>query len=101
MYLDTHVVAWLYAGEVGRFPRLVQTGLNREELLISPIVLLELTLLKKIGRLTVAANTIVETLRDAIDLRICDLPFAAVSQRASAKTGPEIPSIALLRLRRY
>ena len=42
IFLDTHVVIWLYAGEVERFPRRVQSRLESEALFISPIVLLEM-----------------------------------------------------------
>ena len=42
MYLDTHVVVWLYAGLLDRFGAKATADLNREELIISPMVVIEL-----------------------------------------------------------
>jgi PIN domain nuclease of toxin-antitoxin system len=57
-HLDTHVVVWLYQGEVGRFPGPVLELLESETLAISPIVLLEMAYLKEIGRLRTTAGGI-------------------------------------------
>ncbi len=38
IYLDTHVVAWLYVGEIDRFPSRVCNLLEKEDLLVSPNV---------------------------------------------------------------
>ena len=42
IYLDTHVVAWLYAGLVDHMNSALLKIINRERLLISPMVVLEL-----------------------------------------------------------
>jgi hypothetical protein len=42
VYLDTHVVVWLYAGLAGRFDEPVRRSINDYEVFISPIVRLEL-----------------------------------------------------------
>jgi len=58
IYLDTHVVVWLYAGDKKRFPAAVCKRIEDNELLISPIVLLELQYLKETGRLLVEPGVI-------------------------------------------
>lgn len=45
-YFDTHVVAWLYAGRVDLFSRRAATAIEDGELLISPMVTLELQYLQ-------------------------------------------------------
>jgi PIN domain nuclease of toxin-antitoxin system len=61
------------------------------ELLLSPMVLLELQYLFEIGRLTVAPGTIVDALRRAAPLRMCDLPFADVAHAALRETWTRDP----------
>jgi PIN domain nuclease of toxin-antitoxin system len=77
-YLDTHVVAWLYAGRVGLLSKKATSLLNRSELRISPMVALELFLLFETGRTTVSGEVVVRDLEHRIGLRTCDEPFPAV-----------------------
>ncbi|MEX0325483.1 MAG: type II toxin-antitoxin system VapC family toxin [Puniceicoccaceae bacterium] len=80
--LDTHVVAWLHAGELKQIPRKVRARLDEEELLICPVVLLELEYLREIGRLTVTADRIFADLAAEIGLRIADGSFPGVIQES-------------------
>jgi PIN domain nuclease of toxin-antitoxin system len=82
VYLDTHVVAWLYAGLVERFPPAVLQRLKDSEVRISPLVTLELEYLHETGRLTVRGAQVVGELALQIGLVICDLPFQAVVEQA-------------------
>jgi len=77
-YLDTHVVAWLYSGQLDLFPAAVRQMLAVEELLVSPMVVLELQYLFEIGRTTEPAETVVSYLQGRIGLQVCDKPFAKV-----------------------
>ena len=52
IFLDTHAVIWLYAGEVQRFPSVARKKLENQPLLISPVVLLEMQYLHELGRIT-------------------------------------------------
>ena len=78
IYLDTHVVAWLFAGRVDLLPRPVVELIDRDELLISPIVALELQYLFEIARTTEPAKVVVEALTRELGLKSCDLPFTEV-----------------------
>jgi PIN domain nuclease of toxin-antitoxin system len=82
IYLDTHVVVWLYAGLTNRFNAPVKALMNQQDLMISPIVRLELQFLYEIHRVTVEADTIVTDLADRIGLTISELDFNTAMTRA-------------------
>ena len=67
--LDTHVVVWLYAGDLARLSPTAVELLETDALVISPMVELELTYLHEIGRLTVGGADIVADLVERIGLR--------------------------------
>lgn len=81
-YLDTHVVAWLYAGRVDLVSRRAAGAIEEDDLLISPMVALELQYLHETKRLAVRADTIIRGLQTQIGLRICDLAFPIVAGSA-------------------
>lgn len=78
VYLDTHVVAWLFAGEIQRLSYTVVELVRGNDLRISPMVCLELQYLHEVGRTRIPGREVVSTLEREIGLRICDRPFAAV-----------------------
>lgn len=78
-YLDTHVVAWLYAGHIDLFSRRAAHAIETGDLLISPMVALELQFLYETRRLAVDADTVVRALQAQLGLRVCDLAFPTVS----------------------
>ena len=82
IYLDTHVVAWLYGGRVDLFPELARSLIEANDLWISPMVGLELQYLYEIERFAVPADLVLESLAREIQLEVCDLPFARVAAEA-------------------
>ena len=72
IYLDTHVVVWLYAGEIKKLSEQAKELINGHEVIISPVVRLELQYLFEIQRVTDEANEIVFDLSDRIGLKMCD-----------------------------
>ena len=84
IYLDTHAVVWLYAGETSRFTPEGRDLMERNDLLVSPMVELELQFLKEIGRLEAFSSQILESLRATTGLTICPLPFSRVIVEAAA-----------------
>lgn len=82
IYLDTHIVVWLYAGQIEKFSRQVRDLINDNEIYISPIVRLELQYLYEIQRLTVEANAILSDLSSRIGLKVCDKPFNTIISQA-------------------
>ena len=91
IYLDTHVVVWLYAGLTERFSESMQTLLNEHDLLISPIVRLELHYLYEIKRLSVDAQVILTDLSQRLGLTVCPKVFDTVMMHATQITWTRDP----------
>ncbi|NOY69749.1 MAG: type II toxin-antitoxin system VapC family toxin [Deltaproteobacteria bacterium] len=72
IYLDTHVVVWLYAGKIEKLSEVSKELINGHEVIVSPVVRLELQYLFEIDRITDKANEILFDLSDRIGLTICD-----------------------------
>jgi PIN domain nuclease of toxin-antitoxin system len=90
-YLDSHVVAWLYAGRIDLLSRDAARTIEDEELLISPVVVLELEYLRETGRTATGGNTVVRELGAQIGLRVCDLSFATVTESALEQSWTRDP----------
>ncbi len=82
IYLDTHVVAWLYAGRADLLPELSRSLIEGNPLRISPMVALELQYLFEIGRTAEPAEPVLDALRRELELKLCDLPFGEVVREA-------------------
>jgi PIN domain nuclease of toxin-antitoxin system len=89
--LDTHVVAWLFAGEVDRFPSKARELLESEELRISPTVALELGYLHEIGRLSQPPDLVLTELGRALGLRSVDASLDDVTREALPLTWTRDP----------
>lgn len=85
IYLDTHVLVALYAGEWDRLGVAGRTSIDSEELVVSPAAILELELLHEIRRLKTPAQKLVSDLGLQIGLRVSDLPFQTVVHHALAE----------------
>ena len=90
-YLDTHVAAWLFAGDVMRLSAAARVAIEGDDLLVSPAVVLELQYLYETKRVADKAELVVEDLRHRLSVRVCDLPFPDVSRRALALTWTRDP----------
>jgi len=91
IFLDTHVVVWLYAGDVGRIPRAARQRIEAQDLLISPMVTLELQYLKEAGRLKPDAHRIISGLTKTVGLQVCDLAFDQILFEALAQDWTRDP----------
>lgn len=78
VYLDTHAVVWLYQKDLDKFSSTVIELIENNDLLISPMALMELKFLNEIGRLHVKPMIIVSELQQTINLKICDEHFSKV-----------------------
>lgn len=78
VHLDTHVAAWLFAGDIERFPKAVRRLIERSSLAISPMVELELQYLFEAGRTTQPGRIVVHDLADRIGLRVSESAFPRV-----------------------
>ena len=91
IYLDTHVVVWLYLGDMSKFSISAKAVINAHELKISPVVGLELTYLHEIGRLRPSAEIVLTYLVDRLRLKLCDIPFEQVIASAMKQTWTRDP----------
>jgi len=82
-YLDTHVVVFLHAGDVSRISVKAQNQIENTDLLISPIVLLEMEMLYDKGTLKFPSCQILADLTQQIGLSVCQLPLAQVVRTAT------------------
>jgi len=62
IYLDTHVVVWLFSGESEKISNRALELIEECELLVSPMVMLELEFLYEIGRLNYKSDEIISHL---------------------------------------
>jgi PIN domain nuclease of toxin-antitoxin system len=83
VHLDTHVVAWLFAGESARLPAPVRRRIQGGPIAISPMVELELQFLFEIGRTNQPGPVVVKNLMDGIGLGVSECPFPAVAAVAA------------------
>ena len=83
MYLDTHVVVWLHVGLFNKFSSKAIQLLEEHELLISPIVTLELQYLYEIHRISYPADNIIDNLTEKLGLGTCDTQFLQLVKLAN------------------
>ncbi len=83
VYLDTHVVVWLFSKEINKLSNRAVEIIEESELLISPMVVLELEFLYEIGRLKYTHKEILSSLAQSIDLKVCNLSFATVAKEST------------------
>jgi PIN domain nuclease of toxin-antitoxin system len=91
IYLDTHVVAWLYAGRDDLLSARARKLINDEALLVSPMVVLELEYLHETKRISVGGRMVADALAAQIGLRVCELPFPKVADAAIAQRWTRDP----------
>lgn len=63
LHLDTHVAVWLAAGDVRRL-RPIASRLRRGPLYVSPVVVLEMELLREIGRIREPVDEVLDVLAE-------------------------------------
>lgn len=78
IYLDTHVLIWLYANNLKPFTASGLHQIENNPLLYAPITRLELHYLHEIQKISTEPGEIIDFLRRSIGLRECALPYADV-----------------------
>ena len=69
IYLDTHLVVWLYAGLTSKLSDRAKHFINEHEIYISPMMRLELQYLYEIGRITEKSDDILIDLVNRLNLK--------------------------------
>ncbi len=91
IYLDTHIVVWLYSGRIELLSKNAQQMIEDNQLLISPMTLLELDLLYEIKRIQINAKKIQLYLEQQIGLSVCDKKFERICENAATLTWTRDP----------
>jgi len=82
IYLDTHIVIWLYGDTANKLSPLAENLIRENAIYISPMIRLELQYLYEIGRLGSSPNQIIEYLANQANLQICQKDFSSIIQQA-------------------
>lgn len=82
VYLDTHVAIWLHDGLVERLSTEAKRRIEENELLISPMVLIEFQYMFDRHRVGVAPLHVYGYLNATFGISLCALPFSVVAQEA-------------------
>jgi len=91
IFLDTHVLVWLYLPRLDLLGQQAVRLINREDLAVSPVVLLELEYLHEIGRLVVHGGEVVEELGQRLGLAVSSMSFESVVRHAVKQTWTRDP----------
>jgi PIN domain nuclease of toxin-antitoxin system len=90
-YLDTHIAVWLFGGGSERLSSAAKRQIEVEDLLISPMVLLELEYLHARKRIVRAPAEVFNYLNSTFGVDLCHYPFPAVAREAVRMTWTNHP----------
>ena len=82
IFLDTHVVIWLYAKYLKNFSDIAIQQIESNEVLISQMVRLELQYLFEIGRITSTPGAVIKGLAKSIGLKVSQMNVEQVFDHA-------------------
>lgn len=82
LFLDTHVVCWLYFGQLDRFSASATKLLEKRDLYVSPIVKLELQYLNEIEKIKAEPTKLLGYLERNLGLAIASHAFTDVVEVA-------------------
>lgn len=91
VFLDTHIVVWLYDALLNKLSPHAQSVLENGELRISPMSILELQYLYEIKRINVKPKTILHHLEINIDLKKDEAHFSDIVAEAMSFTWTRDP----------
>ena len=91
IFLDTHLVVWLFEGRKDFLTHQLQALLEKNELYISPMVEMELELLFEMGRITHNGSSIVRELESRLGLIVSQSNFYNVVKEAQKLTWTRDP----------
>ncbi len=90
-YLDTNIAVWLSQGKTANLSAEAKRILRRADLLISPIVLLELEVLYEIRRTKFPSRDIQLKIEHELGVRVCGLEFSSIVATAAGEKWTRDP----------
>ncbi len=91
VFLDTNAVIWLYQAELNRFSDEVKLIMESNDLVISPLVKLELKYLFEVQRVNQKPDRIIGGLYDSIGLQLHNVPLTALIEQSLYETWTRDP----------
>jgi PIN domain nuclease of toxin-antitoxin system len=80
-YLDTSAVIFLHTGGK-KLSQKARLQIDMDDVIVSPVVLLELEMLREKGVLKIGAEAMVGDLAQSIGLSVCQLPMSRIIQHS-------------------
>jgi PIN domain nuclease of toxin-antitoxin system len=77
-YLDTSVAVWLAQGDLNRITQTALDAIRNFDLLVSPMVSLELAYLNEINRITLTAQDMLLKLKAELGVEVCNASFPSL-----------------------
>ena len=91
VYLDTHIVCWLYEGLAEKFSLSETMAIDTGALYISPMVVLELQYLYEVGKILQGPDSILPVLAADLGLQASTSTFARIAERACSLSWTRDP----------
>lgn len=82
IFIDTHVAVFLAGRELGRLSRIAKNLLEQENVVMSPICVLELHFLYKIGRLKQNSDSIFSFLKNTLNINLSTTSYENIIKGA-------------------
>ncbi len=79
-YLDTQIATWLGKGQMTSLSKEARRVVEKGELLISPMVVLELEYLYELNRIKRPALDVLLKLEHELHVRVCELSFSTIAK---------------------
>jgi PIN domain nuclease of toxin-antitoxin system len=90
-YLDTHAAIWLAEANTQKLSHKALSYIEKAEVRISPMVVLELGYLYEINRTILTPQQIVYKLSAELQSAVCDYPFPIIAEIAIGETWTRDP----------
>jgi PIN domain nuclease of toxin-antitoxin system len=90
-YLDTHAAIWLAEANTQKLSHKALSYIERSEVRISPMVVLEFEYLYETGRTILTPQQIVYKLSAELQSSVCDYPFPIIAEIAIGETWTRDP----------
>ncbi|MCA9386788.1 PIN domain-containing protein [Candidatus Dojkabacteria bacterium] len=91
VFLDTHIVVWLYASDSSRLSSRALDLIEENDLFVSPMVELELQYLYEIGRIIKTPEEVLQELSYSIGLQVADSSLKKLIKTAKTLTWTRDP----------
>ena len=90
-YLDTQVAIWLAGANTRKLPHKALSFIEKADVRISPMVVVEFGYLYELGRIVLTPQQIVYKLNAELQCTVCEYPFPIIAEIAIGETWTRDP----------